>query len=142
MIYLYLATFVTIFHTFLILFVLFGILISVRYSRFRPIESIVLIIAIIIWSLYGGCPLTYLESFLRFQAGTPLPITEVGFIPFYLGKWFGLSATGSQVKLFTYILSFVFFATSIEWISPFVNPEIIKLRKFLYRKYKTSLFRR
>ena len=87
--YLLLADMVTVIHTALVVGILFGILVSVRYKRFRPIEALFLLLAILIWSLYSGCPLTYLEDFLRASAGHPIAISQVGFIPFYFNEWFG-----------------------------------------------------
>ncbi len=126
-----LANFVTVFHATLIFCAFAGILISVRYKRFRPIESIIIIGAIVVWSLYGGCPLTSLENWLRMHAGNPLPIADIGFIPFYFHKWFGLSVTDHQFIMTTYILAAIFIVMSIEWLSPFVNPELVKIRKSL-----------
>lgn len=129
-----LADLVMVIHTVLVLGVFIGIIVSVRYKRFRPIESFVLLSAIVIWSLYGGCPLTYLENYLRISAGSPLPLAEIGFIPFYINKWFSFSITGSQLTVATYTVGILFLFTSFEWMSPFVNPEIVKIRKFLGRK--------
>lgn len=126
-----LANIIMTIHTVLILSVLIGILVSVRYKRFRPIESIILLSAILIWSVYGGCPLTYLEDSLRVSANNPLPIIEIGFIPYYFNEWFGLPITNHQLTIITYITAFIFFITSIEWLSPYVNFEILKIRKLL-----------
>jgi len=133
-----LANTVMIFHAILIVFVFVGILVSIRNKRFRPIESLILLSAIIIWSLYGGCPLTYLENSLRIQAGNPLPITEIGFIPFYVSRWFAFSVTDYQLTFATYLTAIIFFATSIEWLSPFVNPELVKIRRVI----KHRIFKR
>lgn len=131
MVYETLANIVMAFHAILIFSVLIGILISVRYKKFRPLESAFLLCAVLIWSLYGGCPLTFLESFLRSSAGYPLPLLEVGFIPYYLNSWFNLSITIYQLTIATWITAFLFLFTSIEWMSPYVNIEVIKIRKFL-----------
>jgi len=125
------ANLVMVLHVILILSVLIGILVSVRYKRFRPFEATFLLLAVIIWSLYGGCPLTYIENSLRISAGHPLPISEIGFIPFYMDRWFNLPITNYQLKVATYITAIIFLFTSIEWASPYINPEIIKLRKSL-----------
>jgi hypothetical protein len=126
-----LANSVMIFHVFLILAVLIGILVSVRYKRFRPIEAIILLSSIIIWSIYGGCPLTYLENSLRIYAGNPTPLIQTGFISFYFDQWFNLPITNQQLTITTYITALIFFITSIKWLSPFINFEIIKIRKLL-----------
>jgi Protein of Unknown function (DUF2784) len=131
-----LADIVMVFHAAMIVSVFLGILFSVRYKRFRPLESIILLSAIVIWSLYGGCPLTYAENYLRISAGNPLPLVDVGFISFYLNNWFGLMMTDHTVVLITYVIVAVFFAISIEWLSPYLNIEIVKLRKYLGIKYK------
>ncbi len=129
-----LANLVMVIHIVLIGVVFIGILISIRYKRFRPIESLILLAAIVIWSLYAGCPLTHLENHLRISAGTPLPLTEIGFIPYYLNQWLSFSITDSQLTLATYTIAALFLITSVEWLSPFVNPEIVKIRKILGRK--------
>ncbi len=116
-------------HWLLILSVFIGILLSVRYKRFRPFEAGILLVSIVIWSLYSGCPLTYLEDYLRNLAGYPLPIVKTGFISFYFNNWFGVSITDYQLTITTYITALVFLVISIEWLNPFVNFEIIKLRK-------------
>ncbi len=126
-----LADIITIVHTLLIVGILMGILISARYKKFRPIESFALLGAIVIWSLYSGCPLTYLEDYLRTLGGNPIPLTQIGFISFYLDKWFSVSITDKQLVTTTYITAIVFFGISVEWISAYINPEIIKLRKTL-----------
>jgi hypothetical protein len=131
MFYKYLADAVMIIHAALIFLILAGILVSIRYKRFRPVESVGLLSAILIWSLYGGCPATYLENYLRILAEHPLPLAEVGFIPFYFAKWFSLPITDYQLTLATYITALVFFLISVEWISPYINIEIFKLRKAL-----------
>src|SRR3989344_9305561 len=129
--YKFLADAVMVIHAALIFLVLAGILISIRYKRFRPMESIALLSAVLVWSLYGGCPATFLENHLRILAGNPLPLTEVGFIPFYFDKWFSLSMTRYQLTWATYMTAFVFFLISIEWVSPYLNIELFKLRKAL-----------
>ncbi len=129
--YALLANIVTVLHTILIVGVLVGILISVRYKRFRPIEAAVLLGAVIIWSLYGGCPLTYLENFLRTLSGYPLPLIETGFIPYYFSSWLGWSITNSQLTIATYVTAVIFLLVSIKWASPYINLEIIKIRKSL-----------
>ena len=129
--YKFLADAVMIIHATLIFLVLAGILISIRYKRFRPMESIALLSAVLVWSLYGGCPATYLENHLRILAGQPLPLAEIGFIPFYFDKWFNLSVTDFQLTIATYITALIFFLISVEWVSPYINIEIFKLRKAL-----------
>jgi len=136
--YEYLADTVMVLHTILILGVLIGILASARFKRFRPLEAIILLLAIVVWSLYGGCPLTFLENSLRISAGHPLPLSEVGFIPFYFKYFFNLSITSYQLTVATYITALIFLLISIKWISPFINLEIIKIRKSLGLKSAIS----
>ena len=81
------ATAVT--HITVVVLVLLGILVSVRYKRFRPWESLTLVVVVVLWSVYGNCPLTILEEHFRVLAGTPSYITSVGFLPFYAHKLFG-----------------------------------------------------
>ncbi len=118
-------------HAVLIFSVMIGILVSVRYKRFRPFEAFFLLSAVVIWSIYGGCPLTYLEATLRQLAGHPLPLTEIGFIPFYFHTWFNITISSLQLIVATYVAAAVFFAISIEWVSPYINIEIIKIRKYI-----------
>ena len=130
--YLFLAQVVTTLHTLLIAAVLLGIIVSIRYKRYRPIEALILLSAVLIWSLYSGCPLTHLESNLRVSAGQTNLIDQMGFIPFYADQWFGILITRQQILLITYITAIIFFAISIKWISPYINPEIVKLRKIFH----------
>lgn len=128
MIYEVFATAVMILHVMLIGAVFLGILAGARFKRFRPIETFILLAAIVIWSIYGGCPLTSLENFLRTRAGYPLPLSETGFIPFYAHEWFGLSISNPQITVITYIIATIFLAVSIEWLSPYINFELVRLR--------------
>ncbi len=131
-----LADIVMFIHAAMVIAVFLGILVSVRYKKFRPVESAILLTLIIIWSLYGGCPLTSLENYLRIQAENPIPLMEVGFIPFYLIKWLKIPMTNAQITIATYVTVLVFFAMSVEWLNTLVNPQIFKLRKFLKEKLR------
>jgi hypothetical protein len=128
------ADIVMIVHSFLIIGVLLGILISARYKRYRPFETIILLGAIIIWSLYSGCPLTYLEVWLREDSENSTALLEAGFIPYYFEHWFGLSISRTQLIIATYSTAAIFLALSIEWMSPWINFEIIKFRRLLKRR--------
>ena len=75
--------------------------------------------------------MTYAENSLRIYSGNPLPLTTNGFISFYFDKWFDLTITNYQLTMITYFAALLFLSVSVEWISPYVNLEIIKLRKFL-----------
>jgi Protein of Unknown function (DUF2784) len=123
-----LANIVTALHCLFILSVFIGILICVKYKKFRPLEASILLCAIVIWSLYGGCPLTNIESYLRLESGSPIPINEVGFIPYYLSTWFNLSLTNLQVELFTYGICILFVVISFEWIGGYLH-KVTKLKK-------------
>jgi hypothetical protein len=123
-------------HITVIVLVLAGILISIRYKRFRPWESLVLVVVVILWSVYGNCPLTILEEHFRVLAGTPSYITSVGFLPFYANKLLGVSLLSSTVVRSTYFFGGMLTLGSIEWLSPYINMELFKLRKFLGIKYK------
>ncbi len=123
------ATAVT--HITVVFLVLIGILISIRYKRFRPWESLTLVVVVILWSIYGNCPLTIVEEHFRTLAGNPSGITSIGFLPFYAHKLFGLSLLSSTVVRSTYFTGGMFTLASIEWLSPYVNMELFKLRKLL-----------
>lgn len=131
--YILAANIVMTIHASLVIGVLVGILASVRFKRFRPIESLILLSAVVIWSLYDGCPLTYLENYLRVTGGDPTILLQSGFIPYYANEWFGTAITRSELTIVTYATAFLFFAISIEWIHPYLNPTILKLRHVLKR---------
>ncbi len=130
------ATAVT--HISVIILVLLGILVSIRYKRFRPWESLALVVVVVLWSVYGNCPLTILEEHFRTLAGTPSYITSVGFLPFYAHKIFGLSLLSSTVVRSTYFTGGMFTLASVEWLSPYVNMELFKLRRLLGLKHKSK----
>lgn len=118
-------------HFALVVALLLGILISARYKRFRPWEAGTLLIVLVFWSIYGNCPLTVLENHLRILAGSPLPLLEKGFLPYYINKFLDLNLPGPVIGRFTYFTGGIFFLASVEWISPYINFEIFKLRKNL-----------
>lgn len=103
-------------HVLLILLVFAGIVIALEWRRFRPVEAVLLISALLIWSLYGGCPLTGLESHFRSMAGTPIPLQEVGFIAFYVREWFGVAVSDATITKATYAIAILFVLLSFEWI--------------------------
>ncbi len=129
-----LANVVVAVHATLIFSVLVGILISVRYKRFRPLETFALIAFILIWSLYGACPLTNLEDYLRGGPPSATSLTNTGFIPYYLRDLFGIELPRRFVVNSIYATGAIFFLISIEWLSPYINIEIGKARKFFRRK--------
>ncbi|MES3004682.1 MAG: DUF2784 family protein [Patescibacteria group bacterium] len=125
-----LADAVMVIHWTFIVSVFLGILLSIKYKKFRPIESLVLLSAVIIWSLYGGCPLTNLESYLRDLSSNPLPINEIGFIPYYLSTWFNISLTNFQVEILTYGICLLFVIISFEWIGKYLHkPLRVKIKR-------------
>ena len=67
-------------HAVLILLVLLGVIASFKYKKLRPLEAGVLLSAVVIWSLYKGCPLTYIEDYFRSMSGLPIKLAEAGFI--------------------------------------------------------------
>ncbi|SRR6266540_223927 len=82
--YLLIANLLTIIHAALMLFVFIGIFLSVRIKRFRPVETLLLLTIIVIWSLYRECPLTTAEAYLQNQAGQYTSLNQIGFIAYYL----------------------------------------------------------
>lgn len=127
--YVHIADLVTIIHILLIVIVLAGIPISIIYKKYRPIQSIILLSTVIIWILFDGCPLTYIENTLRINNGHPLPIVESGFIVFYLNKWFDLSISNFQLTVVTYIAAFVFVFLSLGWLKTSIKK--IQVPQFL-----------
>lgn len=123
------ATAVT--HITIVFLVLIGILVSIRYKRFRPWESLVLVIIVLLWSVYGNCPLTIVEEHFRTLAGHPSLITRTGFLPFYANKLFGVSLLSSTVVKSTYFFGGIFTLASIEGLSPYINMELFRFRKLL-----------
>jgi hypothetical protein len=110
-----LADVVMVVHWLLIIAVFAGIALGIKIRWFRPIEATVLLIAVVLWSLYGGCPLTFIEQHLRVMAGTPIPLASVGFIPYYLGQWFAISVSSHTINIITYGLVGIFLLLSFEW---------------------------
>ena len=121
-----LADIVTIFHTFLIIFILAGILFSLKFRWFRPVESFLLLTAIVIWSIFSGCPLTLLENYLRSYTNNPIPLTSIGFIPYYLYHWFGFHFSDLQITMATYFIALLFFFIDIEWFLPSAKKYLVK----------------
>ena len=115
-------------HFAILIGVAIGLLVSYRYKRFRPWEAGILIAIVILWSYYGNCPLTILEEHFRTLAGKPSGITNVGFLPYYANKLLGISLTSRTVQRSTFFFGGVIFTGSIEWISPFMHMEVVRLR--------------
>src|SRR3989344_5971828 len=129
--YLTLANVTAIVHFITIVAVVVGLLACFRYKRFRPLEAGVLILVVVLWSYYGNCPLTILEEKLRMLAGKPSGITEVGFLPYYANKLFGISLSSRLVQRTTFFTGGAIFTASLEWLAPYMHMEIFKLRKTL-----------
>ena len=125
------ADLIMIIHTILIVLVFLGILLSIKYKRFRPVEALFLLTAVVIWSIYGACPLTTLENYYRNLSGYPIPLMEVGFIPYYFDKWLGLNISTDLITILTYAVAALFLVLTIEWEIP-----LIKRLKLKY--YKAS----
>ncbi len=130
------ANLTAIVHALILLAVFLGLLISYRYKRFRPWEAGALISIVVLWSYYGNCPLTILEEHFRVLAGSPSGITDVGFLPYYAEKIFGLNIPSRIVQRTTFFMGGVIFAGSIESLAPFLHKEVFKLR----RRKRRSLF--
>ena len=120
-IYILFADMVMILHAVLIVAVFIGIFISLKLKRFRPIEALVLVSAVVVWSLYGGCPLTNAEDTFRKFGDQPIPLKEFGFISYYLKTWFHLSLSEKMLEYLTYSLSTVFIGLTIDWELPFLR---------------------
>ena len=133
--YLTLANTIAVVHFITIIAVIVGLLACFRYKRFRPLEAGVLILIVVLWSYYGNCPLTILEEKLRVLAGKPSGITDIGFLPFYADKLFGISITSKIVQRSTFFTGGAIFTASLEWLSPYMHMEIFKLRRFLKRLF-------
>jgi hypothetical protein len=116
--------------------VLIGLLLCFRYKRFRPWEAFALISIVILWSYYGNCPLTILEEYFRKLAGSPSGITNVGFLPYYADKFAGIEISSRIVQRTVFFTGGMFFAGSIEWLSPFLHMEVFRLRRSLKRTFK------
>ena len=136
--YNFLANATAVTHITIVFLVLIGILVSIRYKRFRPWESLILVAVVILWSVYGNCPLTIVEENFRILAGNPTYITSVGFLPFYAHKLLNISLNSSTVVRSTYFTGGIFTLASVEWLSPYINMELFKLRKLLGFKQKTN----
>ena len=120
--HLFIANILTAVHTTLILAVFIGIFLSIRIKRFRPFEALVLLIAVVIWSLYGACPLTTAEAFFRNQSGQdPSSLNQLGFIAHYLYSWFNLTISPTTISYTTYGIAALFLFLSIEWELPLLQ---------------------
>lgn len=129
--YLLIANVLTIIHAVLIISVFVGIFLSIRIKRFRPFEALILLTAIVIWSLYGACPLTTVEAYFRDQAGQDTTsLNQTGFIAHYIYTWFNLLLSPKIVTLFTYGLAVLFLVLTLEWELPLLK----KLRRLIHKK--------
>lgn len=127
-----LANATAILHITTIVAVLLGLLVSFRYKRFRPWEAGALIVIVVLWSYYGNCPFTIIEQYFRNLAGeVGVNLTSVGFLPYYANKLMNIELTSSLVQKSTFFTGGIFFAASIEWLSPFFHMEIFKFRRLL-----------
>jgi hypothetical protein len=121
-----LANVVMVLHALLIVSIFLGILFSIKIRWFRPVESFALLTAIVIWSIFGGCPLTFVENYLRLHTSHPIPLSTTGFIPYYLYNWFGLQLSNSAFVLGTYLIALLFFFIDLEWLSSFLKRIFLK----------------
>lgn len=134
--YLLLADLTALLHALILLAVVVGLLVSFRYKRFRPWEAGSLLLIVVLWSYYGNCPLTILEEHFRTLAGKPSGITDIGFLPFYADKIFGLTIPSRIVQRTTFFMGGVVFMGSIEALAPIMHMEIFKLRKSLRKMFR------
>ena len=121
-------------HAALIIAVLFGIAISVKYKRYRPVEAGILLMAVVIWSLYEGCPLTFVEDYYRNQTPTPIHLAETGFIPYYLNDWVGINLSNRGVEILTYSTAVVFLLLTVDWEFPILKKAFLKKKNSKSRK--------
>lgn len=126
-------------HITTILAVFIGLLISFRFKRFRFWEAGILISVIVLWSYYGNCPLTILEQYFRDLAGQSANLTSVGFLPYYANKLIGVGLSSKLVQQTTFFAGGMFFAASIEWLSPLFHFHLFHFRKS-FRKSLKKLF--
>lgn len=131
--YITLANITAVVHFITIVAVIVGLLACFRYKRFRPLEAGVLILIVVFWSYYGNCPLTILEEKLRTLAGKPSGITNIGFLPFYADKLFGISITSKIVQRFTFFTGGAIFTASLEWLSPYFHFHLFSIRRTFKR---------
>lgn len=120
------ANIVTIFHAGLIIFVFLGILLGLKIRWFRPIESLFLLTAVVVWSIFGGCPLTYLEHYLRLHTENPIPLSQTGFIPYYAYQWFGVQISNMALVILTYATAGLFLVVDVKWLLPSFTKSLLK----------------
>ena len=122
-------------HITIIILVLIGIPLSIRFKRFRPWEAGILISVIILWSYYGNCPLTIVEQYFHNLAGHDANLTSVGFLPYYANKLLGIGLSSKIVQNSTFFTGGIIFTASIEWLNPYVNLHLFHLRKSLKKLF-------
>ncbi len=127
--YLALANAVTVIHAVLIISVFVGIGLGITIKRFRPVEAFILLFTVIVWSLYGGCPLTYLENYLRLRASHPIPLVQTGFISYYSNRWFGLNFSDRNISIATYTVVAFFLILTMDWEFPYFKKRFLKKPK-------------
>ena len=137
--YAFLANATAITHASTIILVIIGLLVSFRYKRFRPWEAGILLVTVVLWSYYGNCPLTIVEQYFRDLAGQNANLTSVGFLPYYANKLLNVSFSSRIVQRTTFFMGGMFFASSIEWLSPYFHFHLFHFRKSL-RKSLRKIF--
>jgi len=137
--YAFLANATAVTHFTLIILVIVGLLISFRFKRFRPWEAGALIGVVVLWSYYGNCPLTIVEQYFRDLAGQDANLTSVGFLPYYANKLLDISLSSRLVQKTTFFTGGAIFASSIEWLSPYMHLHLFHFRKSL-RKSLRKIF--
>ena len=127
--YEFLANATAITHFTTIVFVVIGLLACFRYKRFRPWEAGILIGVVVLWSYYGNCPLTIVEQYFRDMAGQDANLTSVGFLPYYANKLLDISLSSRLVQKSTFFTGGAIFASSIEWLSPYMHFHLFHFRR-------------
>jgi len=131
-----LANLTAITHASSIVLVVVGLLACYRYKRFRPWEAGVLIGVVVLWSYYGNCPLTIVEQYFRDAAGQDTNLTSVGFLPYYADKLLNISLSSRLVQKSTFFTGGAIFASSIEWLSPYMHFHLFHFRRSLRRSLR------
>ncbi len=94
-----LATGVAVLHAAVVLFVLTGSLLALRWPRLLPVHALVALTVLGLYLAGADCPLTDLELWLRQRAG--VPPYEDGFLGHYVTEPLGrpIEATSTQAGI-------------------------------------------
>jgi hypothetical protein len=97
-----LANIVMVIHAGIMVGIVVGMGVCVRVKRYRPIQAGILLSLAVIWYAWGNCPLTDIENYLRLQTAHPIPLSQIGFIPYYTQHWFGFTVADNPIKILVY----------------------------------------